>query len=222
MKRSLKETESQASVDLHFKQYERLLSLVEKTLEQSEKNQKEVQELKQLISGDSVSTKTKRNTGGEELKVYTKTTFQELINQNLNDDNLNDLLRTNCEDFYKIRKDILIKGWLQAKKQKINTAIDYTTDWLIELRGKEFDTWQCINVDVPEMDIDSATGTYATLVMNNMRAKRAQRIFGQKIMEKDQDNKHRIGFREFITAAWDSLKFIYFGKVLLFLKFLFC
>ena len=126
MKRSLKETESQASVDLHFKQYERLLSLVEKTLEQSEKNQKEVQELKQLISGDSVSTKTKRNTGGEELKVYTKTTFQELINQNLNDDNLNDLLRTNCEDFYKIRKDILIKGWLQAKKQKINTAIDYT------------------------------------------------------------------------------------------------
>ena len=149
-------------------------------------------------------------------KVISKKAFEDLLANNLGDNVLYDLLQTVCQEYHKVRKEVLIVAWCESNNQTpfpINSKCP--TEHLLNMRKASDESLMiAAKVSLNEDSIPQVKIKDTSFVLHSMLTKRGKRGKDSTVEKDKLDSLLRKGFLEFIVSAWDSLNFKYHhGKV---------
>ena len=147
--------------------------------------------------------------------ILSKKDFEDLLVNNLGDNVLYDLLETFCQEYHKVRKEVLIVAWCESNNETpfpINSLCP--TEHLLNMRKASDESLMiAAKVSLNEDSIPQVKIKDTFFVLHSMLTKRGKRGKDSTVEKDKLDSLMRKGFLEFIGSAWDSLNFKYHGKV---------
>jgi hypothetical protein len=148
-------------------------------------------------------------------KILSKKEFEDLLVNNLGDNVLYDLLETVCQEYHKVRKEVLIVAWCESNNETpFPTNLKCPTEHLLNMRKASDESLMiAAKVSLNEDSIPQFKIKDTSFVLHSMLTKRGKRGKDSTVVKDKLESLLRKGFLEFIGSAWDSLNFKYHGKV---------